>query len=198
MAPPRVPPLDCEPDRIWSRTDPAGVPPGHSNQIVSLISDNSEENSYAWPLYVSLNASEHPNANQNSSQSTGAYVRLFNSSTGSPWAAAYHTDVTHGVSYDGATTQAGGVTIGANIEFQRKSAKGLVIGLELNAAGSELPPDTAVDLQGKFKTGLQMRANDIRMDAGARVFLAPSTWLTYNTAADRIELWRKGRKVSSF
>ena len=42
------------------RRDPEGVGAGYTNEILSLISDSTQQNSYSWPLYIELRGTNHP------------------------------------------------------------------------------------------------------------------------------------------
>ena len=116
----------------WDRVDPPGVAAGYTNQILALISEATQTNSYTWPLYIQLNGTNSPSANMNSSQNVGATVRAFNRSTGSPWLTGFHSEVFHG--RDGitsATVAANGTSILYNGELTTNSAGGVTIGLNL-------------------------------------------------------------------
>ncbi len=128
---------------------------------LSLISDNTQPDSFAYPFVVTLNDTTSPLATQESSQTTGVNVRSYSSSTGSPWLAGVHSEVWHGWSYP--TLQqspANGVTLAYNAEVHRSSAAGTVIGMNVSDLGP-LPADDAINIQGQWKMGIQLGENDL-------------------------------------
>lgn len=194
-------PVDITTSVQWARSDPAqqfvaswpGLA-GHMNSILSLISDNHRAYSFAAPLLTILQATTSSLATQQTSQSTGEQVRVFNSSAGSPWAAAFHAEVHHGAEWtpghkwDTLKPNASGTSIDFNGEFERFSAKGFVVGLELNNPSWSLPPDVGVELRGRFKTGVDLGGN--------RLVLAPGVWV--DVVDGLVCVHRDGRIVARF
>jgi hypothetical protein len=124
-----LPPLDSA--VVWARPDVSGVGAGYTTEILSLLSANTQENSYAWPFYVELRATNHADADQDSSQSSGATVRAFNRSVGSPWLVGFHSEIHHGSDRDATPIDAHGTSIGYNTELTRLSQHGTAVGVEI-------------------------------------------------------------------
>jgi hypothetical protein len=133
-------------DIIWSRTDTASEPVGHTQEILSLVSQNSQTNSYAWPFFIQLVATTATAATQSSSQSCASAVMLYNRSSGSPWAVGYHSEAHHGQEPNGTIHSTGATTIGYNMEMTRVSNSGATIGVEV------LNKPTYVDQNGTSHT----------------------------------------------
>jgi len=155
-----APPLST--DLVYTRTDPSGVGPGFTNEILSLISENSQINSYSWPLYIQLGVTTATAATQSSSQSCGASVRLFNSSAGSPWAVGFHSELHHGGRSDGTIHSTNSTSIGYNLELNRAAGGGTAIGMELlNTSGSTYPGTYGINIDGSWSTGIRLGGNPL-------------------------------------
>ncbi|HEX4729472.1 MAG TPA: hypothetical protein VH298_16810, partial [Jatrophihabitans sp.] len=149
-------------DLVYTRTDPSGVGAGFTNEILSLISHNSQVNSYSWPLYIQLGVTTATAATQSSSQSCGASVRLFNSSAGSPWAVGFHSELHHGGRDDGTIHSTNATSIGYNMELNRASGGGTAIGMELlNTSGSTYPGTYGINIDGSWSTGIRLGGNSL-------------------------------------
>lgn len=149
-------------DLVYTRTDPSGVGAGSTNEILSLISHNSQINSYSWPLYIQLGVTTATAATQSSSQSCGASVRLFNSSAGSPWAVGFHSELHHGGRDDGTIHSTNATSIGYNMELNRAAGGGAAIGIELlNTSGSTYPGTYAINIDGSWSTGIRLGGNSL-------------------------------------
>jgi len=129
------PPLDTA--VRWQRRDPASVPAGDTNEILSLIAEASQKNSYTWPLYIQLSGTTDPTADINTSQSVGSTVRAFNRSVGSPSVLGYHSEMYHGMTEiparGGHDVDANGTSILFNGELTSRSSHGRTIGLNLQS-----------------------------------------------------------------
>src|SRR4051812_48419885 len=123
------PPLDS--GVTWARRDVANVGAGYTNEVLSLISDNAQTNSYSWPLYIELRGTTSPQADINTSQSVGSTVRLFNQSLGSPWMVGFHSEIWHAQDRDNKPVAANGTSIGFNCEVGRKGSTGRTIGVNV-------------------------------------------------------------------
>lgn len=147
-----VPPLDTL--ARWSRRDPAGVSAGYTNELLSLIAEASQKNSYTWPLYVQVNGTNHPGADMNTSQSVGATVRAYNRSTGSPWLAGFHSEIYHGRDgITGSNINANGTSILYNAELTNLTSAGTKIGLNIqNTVASTAPGTHAINIQSGSTT----------------------------------------------
>ena len=133
----------------WQRRNPPDAPLGSTNQILSLIAEANQTNSHTWPLYIQLSATDAVNATQATSGSVGAYVRAFNRSIGSPWLAAYHSEIYHGfTALGGQQVEAAGTSILYNGEMLTKSRHGVTIGLNLqNTPDSTGSATHAINIQ---------------------------------------------------
>ncbi|MBB6368166.1 hypothetical protein FHR56_003331 [Xanthomonas sacchari] len=212
----------------WGRRDASNVGPGYTNEILSLISESDQQNSFSWPLYIQLNATKHPNATQDSSQSVGATVRAFQRSTGSPWLAGFHSELFHG--YDGIAGQnvaTHGTSILFNGELTSYTNGGSTIGLNLlNTPGSSTAGTHAIQIQpgtrgwqngihfdsgalgniginfdqSNYNMGIDLGDNSLRMNANQRIILEKygSVYLRYNSTSDKVELVKKGSVVASW
>lgn len=147
--PDQVPAVAVDSPIVIRRADVPNVPPGHTTQAVTVLSYNSQKNSYAWPIYVQLRVTNHPQATVASSQSTGTQVRMYSAGSGSPWAAGNHIEVHHGQDSDGSNhPDAAGLSIGENIEITRTSPKGYVIGWNIQQGGDSVAnADVALQVQ---------------------------------------------------
>jgi hypothetical protein len=205
--------------------------PGYTHEIVSLIAEHHQPNSFCWPLYIELHATDHPDAVQDTAQSVGATVRLYNPGPG--WAASYHTDLIH---------QSNGVSLGVNVELTRDGAPGgTALGVNIqNTAHSNVAGDAAVQIQGadghgwndgvrvdsvcgtavhllnsrasavagergvwlegRYDVGLDLGANNLRMEAGQRILLEGTSqvYLRYNPDNGRIEFVYEPRGVVGY
>lgn len=147
---------------------------GCCNANLSLISDNTQPDSWAWPLTVTLNDTTSPQATQNTSQSVGVNVRSYSSSTGSPWTAGVHSEVWQGWSYPYLNkTAANGTTLAYNAEVHRNGPGGFVAGLNLQSDGP-VQADDAINVQGSW--GMAFNAPGQNIMAG-RYYLAPRVFL---------------------
>jgi hypothetical protein len=145
----------------WERkfakeTDPSRP---YTHEILSLIAEHDRPNSYMWPLYIELRATNHPDATQKSSQSTGALVRSYNRGKNGAWVVSYHTDLFHGQDFDDklppVPTQ--GTSIGVNVELTRKSAGGTAIGvLAMATDASEYAGTDAILITGRWNNGVHV------------------------------------------
>jgi len=142
-----APPLDAS--VRWERRDPVNAKQGDTNALLALIADANQRNSNTWPLYIQLNATTDPNATVATSGNVGAYVRAFNRSAGSPWLAAYHSEIYHGfTSLGGQQVETNGTSILFNGELLSKSSHGVTIGLNLqNTPDSTGPGTYAINIQ---------------------------------------------------
>jgi hypothetical protein len=144
------PPLDTS--VRWQRRDPVNTPLGNTNQILSLIADANQRNSYTWPLYIQLSGTTDPNADIHTSQSVGSTVRAFNRSTGSPSVIGHHTEIYHGMTaipaLGGHQVEANGTSVMFNGELTTNSNHGRTVGLNLqNTPASTAPGTDAINIQ---------------------------------------------------
>lgn len=131
-AAPRLPPLDSL--TTWGRTDLAGANAvGYTTEVLSLVTDGSQSNSYQWPLYVEMRGTTNGNATQQSSQSAGAVIRGVVRSPGSPWTAGVHSEIAHGETawLAGKPVATTGTSIAFNGEIRSFSTGGVTTGLNL-------------------------------------------------------------------
>lgn len=146
-----------------------------------MVSENSQVDSYAWPLYIELRTTTATAANQNSSQSAGATVRMFASSAGSPWNTAFHAEAQHGWS--------------AGVHFPALTAA------EIEAArGSDATlGGAAIAIEAPYEVGLSLGPNDLRLTPGRRIILDEEhgVWLTYNRQTTRVEIHREGKLAAA-
>jgi hypothetical protein len=161
------PPLDTS--VRWSRTDPVNQVEGYTNQVLSLVAEASQTNSYTWPLYILLTGTNSPSATQSSSQSAGSTVRAFQRSLGTPWLVGYHSEVFHGQNgltpqgLDGPAIATNGTSILYNAEMIARSTGGASIGVNIqNTARSTVQGTHAI----KIQPGPQGWANGIYFDNG--------------------------------
>jgi hypothetical protein len=77
----------------WARRDVINAAPGYTTEVLSLIGEASEQNSYLWPLYVELRGTTNNAATAKTSQSAGTMVRALVRSSGSPWTAGFHSEM---------------------------------------------------------------------------------------------------------
>lgn len=218
-----VPPLDTS--VRWARHDPPTLEAGYTNQLLSLISESSQTNSYTWPLYIQLAATDSPSATQLTSQSTGATVRAFQRSTGSPWVSGYHSELFHGLNgLGGPTVATNGTSILFNGELTRKASTGKTIGLNLqNTIGSAGQGTHAIQIQpgpmgwsngiyfeaggtgniginydqASFGMGIDLGNNSLRMNADQKVVLEAfgQVFIRYNSSNGRVEIVKGGSTV---
>lgn len=125
------PPLDSM--VTWGRTDVPGATQGSTSELLSLISDGSQTNSFMWPLYIELRGTTSGDATMPTSQSVGATVRSVVRSAGSPWTAGYHSELAHGRTdwASGPLVATQGTSILFNGEMRSFSTGGNTIGLNL-------------------------------------------------------------------
>jgi hypothetical protein len=197
---PEVTSPPIESDVAWLRRDPSGVGAGYTNMLLALISENTQTNSFSWPLYVELRGTSSSSATQTTSQSVGATVRAYNSSIGSPWLAAFHSEPHHGENWEGKTSNANGTTIGYNMELSRLTSYGTAIGIELQNTvnfsangdiglnivstgsnkgwgsgiyfqGGAGAGNVAINMEAQYNLGLDLGPNSMRMNAGEKVIL---------------------------
>jgi uncharacterized coiled-coil protein SlyX len=118
----------------WARTDVPGEPVGYTSEVLSLISDASQPNSFAWPLYIELRGTTDPGATITTSQSVGATVRALVRSSGTPWTAGFHSEMAHGrdALTSGTVVPTAGTSILFDGEMRSYSSGGETIGLNLH------------------------------------------------------------------
>lgn len=221
-----IPPLDTA--VRWDRVDPPGVSRGHTNELLSLVTEASQANSFSWPLYIQLNGTNSPSATKDSSQSVGATVRAFNRSTGSPWLTGFHSEVFHGLDgVNGANVATNGTSILYNGELTTRVGSGLTIGLNLqNNEGSTAMGTHAINIQpgsrgwvngihfdsgatgnigisfdsAHYNMGIDVADNSIRMNANQKLYLEHfgQVYIQYNSNSGLVEIVRNGRVVASF
>jgi hypothetical protein len=157
---PQMPAGLYDSDVTWARQDVFGPGIGGPDyrccipsELLTLASDNTQADSYAWPLFVDLNATTNPAATMASSQSTGVNVRATNIGPGSPWVAGFHSETHSGVDSQGAT-------LGYNGEITRDGTGGTVYGMELQSDGS-VPPDAGINIAGAFRVGINLHGNSL-------------------------------------
>ena len=202
------PPLDSS--LTYLRGQKTDTPPGHTQEILSLISEVTAKQAYAWPLYIQLTTAH------DKGDAVGATTRII--STGAGWSTGFHTETFH----DAGT----GTTIGVNIEPHKKVEAGRSIGLNIQAVdwamNSATPPLTTIDEainiqtapQARFATGLHFDTNSrgeraIGLDGNWRVGLdlgsAPLAFqhddgisLRYVKAKQRLEFYetKSGRTLA--
>jgi hypothetical protein len=198
---PTVSPGPLDSGVTWARRDVANVGAGYTNEILSLISDNAQKNSYSWPLYIELRGTTNPQADMNTSQSAGSVVRLFNQSTGSPWMVGFHSEIWHAQDPSFSPVHAHGTSIGFNCEVGRKGSTGTTVGVNIqNVSHSTGDADSAVQIQSstgggwangilfqgvdriagniginfgtaKYNLGIDLADNGLRLNANQKIIL---------------------------
>lgn len=212
----------------WTRTDPAGVEPGHTNEILSLVAEATQTNSFTWPLFIQLTGTNSPDAKLETSQSTGANVRSFQRSTGSPWMAGYHGELFHGLdSLGGSTIATNGTSILYNGELTSMTSTGSTIGLNiLNTKKSAVPGTHAIQIQpgskgwnngihfgsgatgniginfdaATYNMGIDLGANSLRLNGNQKIILEKTgqVFLRYNTTNGMVEIVKGGNVVAAW
>lgn len=220
-----IPPLDTS--VRWSRSDPAGVGAGYTNEVLSIVAEATQTNSYTWPLYVQLNATNSSSATQNSSQSAAISARTFQRSTGSPWVVGYHSELFHGKDgANGNTLQTNGTSILYNGELISTSTTGSSIGLNINntikstvigGSAIQIQPGTMgwrngihFDSGGRgniginfdasvYNMGIDLANNSLRLNANQKIYLEKfgSVYIQFNSSTNRVEVIRGGKVVAS-
>lgn len=195
-----APPLSS--DVTWTRTDARGG--SGTREILSLISSNTAASSFAWPLFVELQATTSPSATLANSHSTAIQCRAYNRSTGSPWVACLHLEPHHGEfeNNGAAVPGAQGITVGMSCEVTRKASGGTCVGVEVMSTGpSSSAPDAAlqidsasggpgwatgikfvgsgngnigIDFQNSYSMGIDLKNNDLRMNKNRKILLEAS------------------------
>jgi hypothetical protein len=160
------PPLDSS--LTYLRGQSTDTPPGHTQEILSLISEVTAKQAYAWPLYIQLTSAH------DKGDAVGATTRII--TTGAGWSTGFHTETFH----DAGT----GTTIGVNVEPHKKVDTGRSIGLNIQAVDWAMtgptPPLTTIDeainvqtaTQARFRTGLHFDTNS----QGERAIGLDGTW----------------------
>lgn len=197
---PPVPPLDSP--IVWTRQhDEDGTIGTH--QTLSIIQKETASHSFPWPVYIQLET-EH-----NEGDAVGIYIRK-NSTAGTGWSAAYHTDLYNTAAYRG-------TTIGANIEIVNP-AKPLARAIGINVLARNdnggLGGDAALNIQngfwdhgihfdvnsngetalkvdGTWGAGLDLKGNSLLMAGGKVVLGEQSTEevsLRYDSSNKRVVL----------
>jgi hypothetical protein len=136
----------------WVRRDVKNAAPGYTTEVLSLIGEGSQQNSYLWPLYVELRGTTNSTATARSSQSAGAMVRALVRSSGSPWTAGFHSEIAHGRDFleDGNVVATKGTSILFNGEMRSYSTAGETIGVNLQCVYSDANSkecDHAINIQ---------------------------------------------------
>jgi hypothetical protein len=131
------PPLDSM--VTWGRADEPSAPSGATTELLSLIAEGSQTNSFFWPLYIELRGTKSGAATMLSSQSAGATVRSVVRSTGSPWTTSFHSELAHGRSSwtKGIPVPTEGTSILYNGEMRSFTTGGETIGLNLQCVYSD-------------------------------------------------------------
>jgi hypothetical protein len=126
-----LPPLDSM--VTWARSDSPKNAAAYTSEVLSLIGEGSQQNSYLWPMYIELRGTTNSAATMQSSQSVGATVRSLVRSVGSPWTAGYHSEIAHGRLglASGNVVPTNGTSILFNGEMRSYSAGGDTIGVNL-------------------------------------------------------------------
>jgi hypothetical protein len=219
---PYIPPLNS--GVTWSRFDPTSSGTA-SNNILSLVEECTQTNSYSSPLFINLNGTNSSSATATTSNESGIAVFSYNRGTGSPWLAGMHSEVHHG--WDGVTNSqvnSHGTSILYNGEMTTTSPYGTEIGLNLqNTASSTYSGTHAVQIQGNwtngihfdsgasgniginfdtasFAMGMDLGSNSLRMNAGQKIILETygTIYLWYNPSSSKVELVKGGSVVASW
>lgn len=141
----------------WGRADEPNTPSGFTTELLSLIADGSQKNSFLWPLYIELRDTTSGSATMKSSQSVGATVRTIVRSTGSPWTAGFHSELAHGRTTwtDGTPVATKATSILFNGEMRSFAAGGETIGLNLQCVYTDSTSkhcDHGINIQGGSAT----------------------------------------------
>jgi hypothetical protein len=136
----------------WARRDVVNAAPGYTTEVLSLIGEGSEQNSYLWPLYVELRGTTNDAATIKSSQSAGTMVRALVRSSGSPWTAGFHSEIAHGRESleSGKIVATKGTSILFNGEMRSYGTAGETIGVNLQCVYSDANSkecDHAINIQ---------------------------------------------------
>jgi hypothetical protein len=209
----------------WGRFDTPNAGVGGTTQILSMIAEGQETNSFLWPLYIQLSGTNQPNATALTSQSVGAYVRAVQRSSGSPWLAGYHSEIAHGMtSWEGQPTATNGTSILYNGEMTTTTDAGTTIGINIqNTSHSTHPADDAIRIQpgpmdwqngihfgsgglgniginfdsASYLMGLDLANNSLRMNADQKIIMdqSGSVFLRFNSSTQRVEVVRNYNQV---
>ncbi len=149
------PPLDSP--VTYLRGQSKDTPPGHTTQILSLVSEVTAKQAFPWPLYIQL-TSAHDRGD-----AVGATVRM--TTTGDGWGSGFHSETFHD---DGS-----GTTIGVNVEPHKRVATGRSIGVNIQAVDwamhGKAPETTTIDEAINIQSAPKARFRDgIRFDHGSR------------------------------
>ncbi|XSG77586.1 hypothetical protein ACP8Y2_11330 [Herpetosiphon llansteffanensis] len=194
----------------WQRREDPNQVLGTS-QILSLVHENTKPHAYPWTLSTFLRT------NHNQGDAVANFVRLQNHGGG--WAAGFHAETYHrnnggasiGANIEAHSESSSGRVIGLNVlavdwniddqgmqkppiatklseainvqSFPQASWK-TGLNFDLGSKG-----DRAIWIQGTWKTGIDVGANDIVMNANNRLYLEETkqVYLTCNTTTARIE-----------
>src|SRR5262249_44837679 len=189
-------------------------------QVLSIVEEATQQNSFSWPLYVHLSGTTHPGATPETSQSVAVTARAYQRSTGSPWLAGFHSEVHHGYNDVTKTTvPTQGTSIMFNGELSRFSSSGRTIGMNLQAHDGTTYLNEAINLQSASPTvywanglhfegpynvginfdeatsnmGIELRANSMRMDPGQKIYLdgyRSQAWISFNPGTQKVEIFR--------
>lgn len=160
--PVHVPPLDSA--VTWTRDRGA---------VLSLDSeDHRVAGAGTTGVFVFSRATDAPGARVG--DSTGASVFQYANGSNDVWTAAYHAETHVGQDWYNQLAppnpRAGGTHILYNGEASKWAPAATVIGLELNAVQQNTnpdtpmtpyPPDVGVDVQGRWRTGIDLHGNDV-------------------------------------
>ncbi len=204
----------------WQRRDEPNQLLGTS-QILSLVHENTKPHAYPWTLSTFLRTTH------NQGDATANFVRLQNHGGG--WAAGFHAEAYHrnnggatigaNIEVHSESTNAriigmGVLAVDWNIDDQGNQKPPITTKLSEAINVQSFPQaawktglnfdlgskgDRAIWIQGTWKTGIDVGANDIVMNANNRLYLEETkqVYLTCNTTTARIEFhW--GDRVIGF
>ena len=152
-----LPPLDSQ--ITWSRRDAAGAPTNHTSEILSMVAEGTQPDSFLWPLYIELRGTSSKSATRETSQSVGATVRTLVRSLGSPWTAGFHSELAHGSDAleGGNVIPTKGTSILMNGEMRSYSSGGTTIGVNLQCVYTDTRTkncDDAINIQAGSATAV--------------------------------------------
>jgi hypothetical protein len=150
-----LPPLDSQ--VTWSRRDAIGMPTNYTSEILSMVGEGTQTNSFLWPLYIELRGTSSKSATRETSQSVGATVRTLVRSIGSPWTAGFHSELAHGSDAleGGNVIPTNGTSILMNGEMRSYSSGGTTIGVNLQCVYTDSRSkncDDAINIQAGSAT----------------------------------------------
>jgi len=204
----------------WERREDVEDPQPGTTQVLSLVHENNKATAFPWTLSTLLRTKH------TSGEAAANFVRLSN--YGGGWGAGFHAEAysrggsptlgtniemhrqsgtgrvigvnVHAVDWDiddqGAQTQPKPTLLSEALNVQCDPQASWETGLHFDNGSRGT---RAIWVEGSWTVGLDMGSNNIRMDAGSKIFFEGSSmvYMMYNAAAARIE-FRYGSRVLGY